>query len=247
MTPKLTIVTVTYNCESELEATIQSVLSQDYPNIEYIIVDGASKDGTMTIVNHYRDRISKIVSEPDKGLYDAMNKALKLATGQWVNFLNAGDTYTDYHTVSSMVEGVLDQKNKKVLYGNTEYLHRDGHRTMHKTSPIERLKWTINRYQPYTHQAVFYNIERKDDCYYDIRYKIAADYDVACRYWNRYGIEAYCYVPVTACTYKAFDGVSSNPKNNLRGKKEILKVKIRNHMKLTEILKDVIRYFVRKK
>ncbi len=239
---KITIVTVTYNCESEVEATIQSVLSQDYPNIEYIVVDGASKDGTVEIINRYRDRITKIISEPDKGLYEAMNKALMIATGTWCNFLNAGDKYTDNHTVSAMIEGLRDDKKKKVLYGNTEYIHQDGHRTMHKTAPIERLKWTISRYQPYTHQAVFYNIERKEDCIYDLRYRIAADYDVACRYWRRYGIEAYCLVPITVCSYKAYDGVSSNPKNINIMQKERLLIKIRNRMNIIEIAKDTVRY-----
>ena len=79
-TPKFSIITVTYNAEAVLEDTIQSVISQTYHHVEYILVDGASKDGTLSIIDRYRDRITRIVSEPDKGLYDAMNKGIRLAT-----------------------------------------------------------------------------------------------------------------------------------------------------------------------
>lgn len=243
---KISIVTVTYNCESEIEATLLSVLNQDYPDIEYIVVDGASKDGTLEIINRYRDRITKIISEPDKGLYDAMNKALSIATGEWCNFLNAGDTYTDNHTVTAMFEGMGNALGKKVLYGNTDLIYRNGDIVKHSTSSLERLSWTICRYQPYTHQAVFYNIERKEDCHYDLRYKIAADYDVACRYWKRYGESAYCYVPIPVCSYKAFEGVSTNPANKKIIKKERLLVKLRNRMDMSEIIKDLIRLLLNK-
>ena len=90
-TPKFSIITVTYNAEKVLEDTIQSVISQTYHHVEYIIVDGASKDGTLSIIDRYRSRITTVVSEPDKGLYDAMNKAISLASGDYLCFLNAGD------------------------------------------------------------------------------------------------------------------------------------------------------------
>lgn len=92
-TPKFSIITVTYNAEKVLEDTIQSVISQTYHHIEYIIVDGASKDGTLSIINRYRSRIHTVVSEPDKGLYDAMNKGIALASGDYLCFLNAGDCF----------------------------------------------------------------------------------------------------------------------------------------------------------
>ena len=88
--PKFSIITVTYNAEKVLEDTIQSIVTQSYKNVEYIIVDGGSTDGTLTIVNKYKEHIHTIVSEPDKGLYDAMNKGIKLATGDYLCFLNEG-------------------------------------------------------------------------------------------------------------------------------------------------------------
>ena len=89
--PKFSIITVTYNAGALIEDTIQSVITQTYKNIEYIIVDGASTDKTMSIVTRYREHIHTVVSEPDHGLYDAMNKGIRLATGDYVCFLNAGD------------------------------------------------------------------------------------------------------------------------------------------------------------
>lgn len=239
---KISIITVTFNCINDIEATIQSVLSQDYPNIEYIIVDGASKDGTVDVIRKYENRISKFVSEPDKGLYDAMNKGIHMATGQWCAFMNAGDAYTDNHTVSALFKDIDVSSNKKVVYGNTQYVERDGSIHMHKTSTIEKLAWTVCRYQPYTHQAVFYNIGCKEDCYYDLRYKVPADYDVACRYWKKYGQSAYHYVPIVVCSYKAYDGVSSNPKNAKRAFKDKILIKWRNRMNVLEVIKDCFRY-----
>ena len=116
-TPKFSIITVTYNAEKVLEDTIQSVISQTYHHIEYIIVDGASKDGTLSIINRYRSRIHTVVSEPDKGLYDAMNKGIALASGDYLCFLNAGDCFHDDDTLQQMVhEGKQAEIKNDTLY-----------------------------------------------------------------------------------------------------------------------------------
>ena len=102
--PTISIITITYNCVDLLPATIESVIHQTYPHIEYIIVDGSSKDGTVEIIKKYKDQINQWVSEPDKGLYDAMNKGLKMATGDFVWFMNAGDHLYSSETVEKMIE-----------------------------------------------------------------------------------------------------------------------------------------------
>lgn len=94
-TPKISIVTIAYNCEKEIEETIQSVINQQYDNKEYLIIDGASKDGTMDVVNKYRDKIDVIISEPDKGRSDAFNKGIDHATGDYIVMMNAGDLLAD--------------------------------------------------------------------------------------------------------------------------------------------------------
>ncbi len=100
--PKLSIVTVSYNCVNEIENTILSVINQDYPNLEYIIVDGGSTDGTLDIIKKYQHRISYYVSEPDNGLYDAMNKGIKIATGEWVTMRNCGDYFAEKNSLSKL-------------------------------------------------------------------------------------------------------------------------------------------------
>jgi glycosyltransferase involved in cell wall biosynthesis len=98
MIPKISIITVVYNAKSFLEETIESVLSQNFNNFEYIIIDGGSIDGTLDIIKKYQDRITLWVSEPDRGIYDAMNKGIKMAKGEFVCFINAGDVLLELPT-----------------------------------------------------------------------------------------------------------------------------------------------------
>lgn len=95
MNLRISVITIAYNCESEIEDTIKSVIAQSYPNKEYIIIDGASSDGTMSVVNRYKDKIDVIVSEPDKGRSDAFNKGINIATGDYIVMMNAGDLLTE--------------------------------------------------------------------------------------------------------------------------------------------------------
>ena len=103
-TPKVSIVTVTYNCADIVEKTICNVLKQTYPNIEYIVIDGNSTDGTREIVERYADRLAYHVSEPDKGIFDAMNKGIIAATGEWILFMNAGDFFFKPTTVADVFD-----------------------------------------------------------------------------------------------------------------------------------------------
>lgn len=91
MLPKISIITITFNSEKTIEETVKSVVSQDYPNLEYIIIDGASKDGTLAVIDNYKDKIAKIVSEPDKGISDAFNKGIRHATGDVIGIINSDD------------------------------------------------------------------------------------------------------------------------------------------------------------
>lgn len=116
--PKITVVTVCYNASATLEQTMLSVLNQTYPNIEYIVIDGGSTDGTVEIIKKYADRIAYWVSEPDKGIYDAMNKSIAKASGEYINFMNAGDSFHANDTIAKVVSNL---GNYDYVVGIAEY------------------------------------------------------------------------------------------------------------------------------
>jgi len=136
---KISVITVVYNGEKTIADTIESVIGQDFFNKEYIIVDGASKDGTMRIVSSYADRIQVLVSEPDRGIYDAMNKGIRLATGDVIGILNADDVYTD-STVLSKVAATLEGSEMQGCYGDLVYVDSSG-------TKVKR-KWISGNYTP---------------------------------------------------------------------------------------------------
>ena len=176
-TPKFSVITVCYNAEATIEDTIQSVISQTYHHVEYIIVDGASKDRTMDIVNRYREHIAIIVSERDKGLYDAMNKGIGLATGDYLCFLNAGDSFHEDDTLQQMVHSIHTPQLPDVLYGETELVDHEGHfLRMRRLSAPEVLTWkSFRQGMLVCHQAFF---PRRDPVMpYDLRYRFSADFD----------------------------------------------------------------------
>ena len=178
LTPKFSVITVCYNTQATIEDTIQSVIAQTYHHVEYIIVDGASKDRTLSIINRYRDRIATVVSEPDKGLYDAMNKGLRLATGDYVCFLNAGDSFHEDDTLQQMVHTLRELTElPDVLYGETELVDAEGHFVrMRRLQAPEHLTWRSFRHGMLVcHQAFFAKRTLAEP--YDLSYRFSADFD----------------------------------------------------------------------
>jgi glycosyltransferase involved in cell wall biosynthesis len=175
--PKFSIITVTYNAGAVLEDTIQSVITQTYRNVEYIIVDGGSKDHTLDIINRYREHIHTLVSEPDKGLYDAMNKGIRLATGDYLYFLNAGDELHEDDTLQLMVHSITGTELPDVLYGETAIVDEEGHfLRMRRLSAPENLNWkSFKDGMLVCHQAFFPRRELAEP--YDLRYRFSADFD----------------------------------------------------------------------
>lgn len=179
--PKFSLITVTYNAGAVLEDTIQSIITQTYKNVEYILIDGASTDNTMRIVERYRDHIHTVVSEPDQGLYDAMNKGLSLATGDYVCFLNAGDCLHEDDTLLGMVHSVAASHEAPcppdVLYGDTALVDSEGHfLRMRRLTPPEHLTWKSFRHGMLVcHQAFF--ARRAIAPQYNLRYRFSADFD----------------------------------------------------------------------
>lgn len=146
---KITVVTVVFNDAAHIEKTILSVTGQSCPDIEYIIVDGGSTDGTLDIINRYRKKISTLISEPDHGLYDAMNKSIDLAKGEWIIFINSGDTFFSDTTVSDIFS--RDYNGYDIVYGDYVFQYKSGLQTHIVSRPLE----TIWKYMPICHQAMF--------------------------------------------------------------------------------------------
>lgn len=181
--PVFSVITITYNAEKTLENTICSVAEQisNYPQIEYIIVDGASKDDTLLIANQYNQYITKILSEPDKGLYDAMNKGIDLATGDYLCFLNAGDTFYKPDTLKKIAERTIQQDSPDIIYGETaivdstrKFLH------LRRLRAPETLTWkSFKKGMLVCHQAFF--VKRIQVEHYNTKYRYSADFDWSIR------------------------------------------------------------------
>lgn len=173
---KISIVTVVYNGSNFIEKTILSILNQSYENLEYIIIDGGSTDCTLDILNKYenRDRRIKIVSEKDNGIYDAMNKGLNLASGEWINFMNAGDIFYDNDTLLKVFAS--DYCDKTIIYGDLKVTYYD-FSTIQISKPLLRLRYGMC----FSHQSTFFRVSYHKDNPYNTQFKIAADYDLIYR------------------------------------------------------------------
>ncbi|MDX8339295.1 glycosyltransferase family 2 protein [Draconibacterium sp. IB214405] len=198
MKTKITIVTVSFNCKNDIEPTILSVINQSYLEIEYIIIDGGSTDGTLEIINKYRDKVDILISEPDEGIFDAMNKGLKYASGVWVNFMNAGDTFYDLVTVDKVFENKA-YHGIGVVYGSKI----TNGRTIHPEK-LSSLKYGGIMA---CHQSIFYNREVCDEeLYYKTKHKHYGDIELTRRLYLK-GF-TFIEVPITIANFK-YGGFSS--------------------------------------
>lgn len=174
MNPKLSVITIVYNNVKDIERTMLSVLGQNYKNIEYIIIDGASKDGTKDIIYKYKAQLSQFISEPDKGIYDAMNKGLALATGDYVLFMNSGDEIFAPETVSQVFASA---DAADIYYGETEMFNEQweslGQRRHHAP---ENFNWESFRFgMSISHQAIYIKKDITEP--FDLQYKYSSDID----------------------------------------------------------------------
>lgn len=179
----VSIITVSYNSVTTISDTIKSVLFQTYPHIEYIIIDGASNDGTNELIKSYGDKITKHISEEDNGIYDAMNKGIKLASGEIIGILNSDDFFCNENIIEKVIEA-FDSSDVDAVYGDIQFVDRN------KTSRVKRYysskKFVLNKFKYgimpahpsfYVKRELFNNIG-----YYKTDYKIAADYELLLRF-----------------------------------------------------------------
>ena len=206
MEPKITVVTVTYNAEDYLEKTILSIINQTYSNIEYIIIDGGSTDGTLDIIKKYEENIDYWISEPDNGLYDAMNKGIDVATGEWINFMNAGDMFTDGDVVSTLFSQDLDVG---MICGRWNLVDSD-YNYISTQSPSS-LETTWQR-TCCNHQAMFVHISLMRENKFNLNFKYAAEKDLLLRFRQQHII--YKLVDTVICDF-LFDDNGLSRKNQV--------------------------------
>jgi glycosyltransferase involved in cell wall biosynthesis len=185
----ISIITIVRNSESILESTILSVLNQDYLNVEYIIIDGLSNDNTVDIIKKYENKIDYWISEPDNGIYDAMNKGIELANGEWINFMNAGDEFIDHNICSLIAEQILI-KRCDLIYG--DFIARDVINNSEILVPAKPLK-DIWKGMVFCHQSTFIRLSTLKRNHFDLKYKIAADFNQILSLYIKNN--NFCYIP----------------------------------------------------
>ncbi|GAB3918641.1 glycosyltransferase family 2 protein [Mucilaginibacter boryungensis] len=172
--PVLSVITIVYNNVKDIERTMLSVINQTHPNIEYIIIDGLSTDGTLDVISKYQDRISKLISETDEGIYDAMNKGLAAATGDYVIFMNSGDEFYSNDTVAKVF---VTSPGADIYYGETEMINdrlESLGRRRHRVP--ENFTWRDFKYgMSVSHQAIYIRRELAEP--YDRQYQLSSDID----------------------------------------------------------------------
>lgn len=189
---KISIITVVYNNEATIRQAIESVLDQSYPNIEYVIIDGNSKDNTVSIIEEYKNRLGYFISEPDKGLYDAMNKGIQAATGDVIGILNSDDLYQDSAVVNRVMQQFNNDPELDILYGDLVYVKKDN------TNKVVRV-WKSKSYNDWffenanvpPHPALFVkSIVYKETGLFDLQYKLAADYELMLRMFKMHNFNS---------------------------------------------------------
>ena len=210
---KISIITVCYNSAATLEETIKSVLSQSYPNIEYIIVDGASTDATPEILNRYADKISRIISEPDKGIYDAMNKGLHVAQGDVIGILNSDDLYHDPKVLENVVKAF--QSDIDGLCTNVEIFDPTPDKVIRFYSCTKWRPWMFRiGHQPphpgfFARKAAYAKVGD-----FDTTYMLAADFDFLLRFIFKHKLKMK-YVPRVSVSMRS-GGASQKSFYNIR-------------------------------
>jgi glycosyltransferase involved in cell wall biosynthesis len=187
MVLKISIITVCYNGAETIRDTIESVLSQTYSDIEYIIVDGASKDQTIEIIAEYKDQISKIISEPDKGIYDAMNKGVRVATGDYVGILNSDDVFAGHHVIQDLVLHLQNNPEADASYADLVFVKRNQLDVItRRYSSASFSPWKV-RFGFMIPHPTFYARRELFEAFgdYKLGYRVSADFELMARFFSK--------------------------------------------------------------
>ena len=217
---KVSIVTVVYNAESTIESCIKNVVSQTYKDIEYIIIDGKSTDKTLDIISNHKDNISKLISERDNGIYDAMNKGINNATGDIVGFINSDDYFASDDVVASIVE-VFKNNDVDCCYGDVIYFDEYDNNKLKRYWKTKKNNKNLFNDGTFPPHPSFYV---KRECYeryglYKVDFKIASDFELMLRFIKKNGIKTF-YLPKTFVKMRSGGAANKNFKNVVKGLNE---------------------------
>ncbi|MEQ8240958.1 MAG: glycosyltransferase family 2 protein [Cyclobacteriaceae bacterium] len=227
---KVSIITVVYNNIETIQDALNSVYNQDYSEIEYIVIDGGSTDGTKDLIKQDKG-ITQWISEPDNGLYDAMNKGMSLATGDIIGLLNSDDVYTSNHVISDIVSEVK-RLNCDVIYADLNYVLREDVTKIVRSWQSGKFysEYFLDGYVP-AHPTVFITKKLSKSFQFNLSYKLAADYDFLLRLFHYPNVRIH-YFPEKIINMRLGGVTSKNWKNIIKGNIEIAKSWMRNENKL---------------
>jgi glycosyltransferase len=220
---KISIISVTFNSAQYLKNCIESVLNQKYRNLEYIIIDGKSNDGTVEIIEHFGNRIDQFISEPDYGIYDAMNKGINLATNDIIGILNSDDVYQDTQVLSDVMACFERDPELDILYGNLVYVKsNDLNKVVRKWKSCSSYTNFFENGNVPPHPSLFvrshvYQIAGL----FDLEYKLAADYEFMLRIFKKHNFKSF-YLNRVMVKMRLGGATNKNYKNIISGNKEIL-------------------------
>lgn len=220
MSPLFSIITVTYNAAETFPATLASVKEQSCKLYEYIVMDGVSKDNTVQLATDANIPNARIISSPDKGLYDAMNKAIDIATGEYLIFLNAGDAFHSPDTLQKIADVIMNHDFPGIVYGQTQLVNANRQRIgdRHLTAPEELTLKSFAEGMLVCHQAFI--ALRRIVGHYDLRYRFSADYEwcIRCLQHSRNNV----YIPHTIIDYLSEGLTTANRKASLKERFKIM-------------------------
>jgi len=236
--PLISIITTVLNNKETIEDAIKSVLNQTYPNIEYIIVDGGSTDGTIEVINKYRKNISKFISEKDRGVYDG--KGIRMATGEIIGILNSDDIYVRDNVIGEVVKA-MEENNADCCWGDLVYVdakNTDRIIRYWKSSEYKEGKFKTGWVPPHPTFFVRKWIYEKYG-YFNINFPIAADYELMLRFLEKYKVKS-CYIPQVMVKMR-IGGQSNKILNILKGARECYKAWEINGLKVNPLVPLILR------
>ncbi len=221
---KISIITVVYNNERTIKDALESVLGQSYRDIEYVIIDGKSKDNTVTIIDEYTDKLGYFISEKDNGLYDAMNKGIQAATGDVIGILNSDDLYQDFDVIADVMEQFNNDSTLDILYGNLVYVKSDD---VNKIVRNWKCKPYYNRFfengNVPPHPALFVKKSVYDKVgLFNLDYKLAADYELMLRMLKKHDFKIK-YIDRLIVKMRLGGATNQSYKNIINQNKEIVR------------------------